>query len=409
MSEATMWQKPPNTMLMLLAVAVLLVTAQSVATQGARQTSPKPSEQSPIAPLQREAQQAIKQGDWESAIRAYEKLVKAAPGMAESYLNLGTAYYSAGRPHDAVAVLRQALKLKPTLTHARYFLGAALGDGGQCQEALGYLKKDAPRITDPELRRAAHLAGVRCSMKLNQPDDAVDFIRRLNRDFPNDAEVLYLTVHVYSDLSIRASQDLLVRAPSSYHVRLLNAEALETQGRWDDAAAEYRQVLAVNPQLPGIHYRLGRLLLSAPEPPATVMDEARREFEEELKVDPNNAGAEYVLGELARRNHQWPEAIEHFSRAATLDPGFADAVIGLGRSLISARRFPEAVAPLEVAVKLQPEHPAAHYHLAIAYARVGRKEEAEKASAAFRELSEKARQARQEMQLGILGPQKAEP
>ena len=287
----------------------------------------------------------------------------------------------------------------------------ALAESGRCREAIPLLKRDLSLISDPEQKRVAGLAGVRCAMGINQPDDAVDFIRTLLRNFPQDAEVLYQAVHVYSDLSLRASQDLLFKAPSSYQVRLLNAEALETQERWNEAAAEYRAIMAQNPSLPGIHYRLGRLLLSLPDSlvTPTTRDEARREFEEELKINPRNAGAEYVLGEMARQARDWPQAIDRFSKAAKLNPAFTDAFIGLGRSLIADRKFNEAIAPLEQAVKLQPDSPAAHYHLAIAYSRTGRKEEAERESAVFRQVSDKASKMKQDVQTGILGPQKAEP
>jgi tetratricopeptide (TPR) repeat protein len=244
-------------------------------------------------------------------------------------------------------------------------------------------------------------------MSAGQPEEAIDFIRRLTRDFPHDPEVLYLSAHVYSDLSIRASQELLFKAPSSYQVRLLNAEALETQGRWDDAASEYRQVLAKNPNLPGIHYRLGRLILSAPKTP-TTMEDAKREFEEELKIDPRNAGAEYILAELARKARQWSEAIEHFSRASQFDPGFSDAYIGLGKALVSAGQPAEAVAPLETAIKLQPANPVPYFQLATAFRRAGRKEEAERAFATHRQVSEKARQSSEGIQKAVLGPPQTE-
>jgi len=289
--------------------------------------------------------------------------------------------------------------------------GTALAEAGRCREAVPQLKRELPQTTNPDRKRAAGLAGVHCAIWLNQPEDAVDFIRVLTRDFPQDPEVLYQAVHVYSDLSLKASQDLLVKAPSSYQVRLLNAEALETQERWNEAVTEYRAILAQQPGLPGIHYRLGRVLLSLPEQAVapTSRDEARREFEEELKINPRNAGAEYVLGELARQARDWPQATEHFSKAAKLDPLFADAFIGWGRSLIATRQFADAVTPLEQAAKLQPDNPAAHYHLAIAYSRTGRKEDGERESAFFRLASEKARQMKQDVQTGILGPQKAEP
>jgi tetratricopeptide (TPR) repeat protein len=289
--------------------------------------------------------------------------------------------------------------------------GEALAEAGQCREAIPRLKKELPLITSRDRKRAAGLAGVRCAMATNQPEEAADFIRILTRDFPEDAEVLYQAAHVYSDLSLKASQDLLFKASGSYQVRLLNAEALETQERWKEAISEYRAIMADHPDLPGIHYRLGRLMLSLPENSvtATTRDEARREFEEELKINPRNAGAEYVLGELSRQAREWQQAVDHFSKAARLNPAFADAFIGWGRSLIADRKFTEAVPPLEQAVKLQPDNPAAYYHMAIAYGRTGRKEDAERASLAFRQASEKMRQMKQDVQTGILGPQKAEP
>jgi tetratricopeptide (TPR) repeat protein len=396
--------------MLLVAVLGIFIDVEGIFAQGADASTPRTvSPRSGLASLSRQAQNAIDRGEWPAAISVYEKLVKSTPTSAELQLNLGIAYFSSGQPTSAVAPLRRALRLKPALTQARQFLGAALADSGECKEALSYITKDVSRVASRELKRTINLAGVRCSMRLNQPDGALDFIQALNQEFPDDPEVLYLTVHFYSDLSIRAAQGLLLRAPSSYQVRLLNAEALETQGRWDEAAAEYRQVLALNPNLQGIHYRLGRLLLSAPNASHTAVSEARSEFQEELRVDANNAGASYILGELSRRDRQWLEAVEHFARAAKLDLQFADAFIGLGRSLIASRRFADAVAPLEAAVKLQPHNPVAHYHLGIAYSRVGRKEEAERESAAFRETSEKSRQTKQDVHAGILGPQKAEP
>jgi tetratricopeptide (TPR) repeat protein len=369
-----------------------------------------PENEKPVAEvLVREAQKALSREDWEAAIREYEKLVKVAPGRADFLLNLAVAYYSAGQPSQAVPALRQALKIKPGLSAARDYLGASLAENGQCREALPHLRKSAKRVVDPHLKRSVGLSGVRCAMALGELDEAIDFIRQLNRAFPGDPEVLYLSAHVYSDLSIRASQELLFKAPASYQVRLLNAEALETQGKWDDAAAEYRQVLAQNPRLPGIHYRLGRLLLSAPKT-ATTLEDARREFEEELRVDPRNAGAQYVLGEIARKARQWPQAIERFSSAARLDPTFADAFIGWGKSLVSAGRPGEAAKPLESAVKLQPDNPVAHFQLATAYRRAGRTEDAERQFALHREASEKARQRTESIQRAVLGPpQTAEP
>ncbi|MGA8102688.1 MAG: tetratricopeptide repeat protein [Candidatus Acidiferrales bacterium] len=267
--------------------------------------------------------------------------------------------------------------------------GLGLAEGGHCREALPILKKSAPLSSDKQLKLKAGLATVRCGLSLNQIDIAVNALLWLNREFPSDPDVLYVTTHAYSDLSTRAALQLADTAPLSTQAHELNAEALESQARWDEAAAEYNQILKQQPDIPGIHYRLGRIILSKPATPTTA-DDARTEFQAELKIDPNNAGAEYVLGELSRQTQQWDEAIKHFSQASKLDANFANAFLALGLSLNSAGRYAEAIAPLETEVKLQPANPTGHYQLTIAYRKAGRKEDAEREMALFQKTSEKA-------------------
>ena len=133
-----------------------------------------------------------------------------------------------------------------------------LAESGHCTEALPLLKKSIRQITDKELKKRAGLDGLHCAMTHNMPYESLTFLDALNRDFPRDPEVLYAATHAFSDLSLMTSQQLAREAPFSYQVHLLNAEALETQGKWDEAAAEYRKILEINPMLPGVHARLGR-------------------------------------------------------------------------------------------------------------------------------------------------------
>ncbi len=375
--------------------AILLQTrASAPASQEASANNPNQ--------LAAEAQSALAAGDDARAIPALEKLIKLEPGVAELHANLGTAYYFSGRYSDAAREYRQALKLKATLANAHYFLGASLAENGECEGALRYLEKDFPRIADLALKRMIGADEVRCEMALGRTDRAAELIPALAKQFPNDPEVLYLSGHVYSELATQASERLLETAPASYQAHQFNAEVLEMQGKLDDAAAEYRKVLSLNPHLEGIHYKLGRLLLTG-SPDNAELDDARREFEEELKIDSGNAPAEYELGDMALQARQWDEAIDHFRRAADAKPNFTEALIGLGKSLVSAGRPQDAVAPLEQAVRLDPDNPNAHYQLSFAYRRVGRDQDAEKELAAYREDHDKFVKSRQAIRVGILG------
>lgn len=263
-----------------------------------------------------------------------------------------------------------------------------LAESGNCAQALPLLKKAIHQTSDKDARKRIGLVGVHCAMTHNAPYDSLDFLAVLSRDFPRDPEVLYAAIHAYSDLSLRASQDLAHEAPFSFQVHLLNAEALELQGKWDDAAQEYRKILEISPMQPGIHARLGRALLSKPHPSPNEVEQAQKNFQEELEIDPRNAVAEFVLGQLAADAHDTATAIQHFSRATKLDNGFMEAYLGLGTAFNSAKQFTEAIPPLEAYEKMAPDSPTGHYQLAVAYAGAGRREDSNREAALQRQSSE---------------------
>ena len=246
---------------------------------------------------------------------------------------------------------------------------------GRCAEAMPLLKQAATGTADADAKRLTGKFGVRCAMLLNQQAEATSFLSRLQEDFPNDPDILFLAVHMYSDLAYRNSQQLMQVAPDSKEVLRLNAENFEKAGDAQKAIGEYRILLQREPGTPGIHHRIGGLILENPGS-AAKLEDARKEFEEELKIDPRNAGAEYYLGEVARQQNKGADAIEHYASAAKLAPDFGEAQFGLGRSLLDSGKNAESVAPLEKAASLAPDNPTIHFTLATAYQRMGRKDDA---------------------------------
>lgn len=271
----------------------------------------------------------------------------------------------------------QARSASPAIDASAAEHAASDAEAGRCQEALPILARAMAHLTDKTLQKRVGVDGVRCATLLQRWDQLAEFARLLNQKFPGDPDVLYVSVHAYSDLSTHAAQQLAQGAPHSLPALELDAEANELQGKWDQAEKDYREILKQNPRYPGIHFRLARLLLSRPNPGADFQQEAKKELQAELQIDPANAGAEYVSGELARQAQDFAEAVRHFTRATQLDANFADAWLGLGMSLVADKQYAPAIAPLKAAVRLEPENPAGHYALATAYARTGNKEAAE--------------------------------
>src|SRR5215469_4767954 len=194
-----------------------------------------------------------------------------------------------------------------------------LAEEGRCNEALPLLVRAVPRLTDKQLLHRAAMGQARCAMAREDSQAAVSALMLLKREFPNDPEVLYICVHYFSQLATRTSQELAAKAPTSFQARRLEAEAFESQGKWDEAAGTFRGILKQNPNEPGVHYRLGQVLISKAGD-AGPTDDARSEFQKELEVDPRNSAVEFTLGELDRHASRWDDAVRHFTRASQIDP-----------------------------------------------------------------------------------------
>ncbi len=272
-------------------------------------------------------------------------------------------------------------------THIPPQQAIALANQGHCRESISALERAMAAQVPAETRKLAGVIGIRCSLAIDDRPATLDFIRSLSRDFGRDPDVLYVIVHAYSDLSTRTALDLARTAPQSAAAHKLNAEALEEQGKWEPAELEYEEILKKDPNARGIHFLLGRLLLSRPDAGPDAPARAKEEFLKELQIDPGNADAEYILGVLAQRAQNFDEAIARFSQAAKLDQNFAEAYLGWGVSLLGDKKYEEAIAPLKQAERLTPRNPDIHNALATALVRTGNKAEAEKEFAILRSLN----------------------
>ncbi|HKV77087.1 MAG TPA: tetratricopeptide repeat protein [Candidatus Sulfotelmatobacter sp.] len=230
------------------------------------------------------------------------------------------------------------------------------------------------------------VVGVRCSLALDDRDSALNFIHFLHKQFPQDPDVLFVVVHAYSDLSTRTAQDLGRTAPQSFAAHKLNAEALEMQGKWEPAQAEYDWMIQKQPSTPGIHFLLGRLLLSRPDAGPDATERAKQELLKEIQIDPNNAGAIYILGELDRRDQKWDEAISRYTQAVKVDPNLAEAYLGWGYCLVNLKKYENAIPPLRTAERLMPMNPEVHHSLGTALQRSGHNDEAQKEFAIHEQL-----------------------
>jgi tetratricopeptide (TPR) repeat protein len=277
---------------------------------------------------------------------------------------------------------RASLERAPKDPRARVFLALTKSATGECDAALPELAKGFAAGED---RRLAGLALAQCHVTAKRFAEAGAVVAQLEKQFPADADVLYVS----ADYHMKAWNDAIYRmyqkAPASYRVDQLSAEVFETQGKYTEAIAEYHKAIAKNPKAIDLHYRLGRALLQQSHDPA-VLEEARKEFEAELALNPSDAVAEYQVAQIYVAQQEKGKAAAHYERAAELRPDFAEALIAVAKLRLDAKRYTDAIALLERAVKLQPRNETAHYNLMMAYRNGGRASEAEREKAELEKL-----------------------
>jgi DNA-binding transcriptional MerR regulator len=104
-------------------------------------------------------------------------------------------------------------------------------------------------------------------------------------------------------------------------------------------------------------------------------DEAAALYEEILAAG-EHAAAAINLGTIVYNQRQFERAEELYRRATRANPEYALAFFDLGNALDELQRLPEAAEAYRAAIRLSPAYADAHYNLALAYERGNEKRRA---------------------------------
>jgi tetratricopeptide (TPR) repeat protein len=335
-----------------------------------------------------EGQKALSEARYPDAERAFEKLRSLEPDVPEIYANLGLIYFQEKKFEQAVPSLRHALKLKPALPKLDTLLAMSLSELGEYQEALPGLEKGFHRSPDPAIKRMCGLQLERAYTWLHENGKAVEVALDLDRLYPDDPEVLYHNAKIFGNSAFLSVQKLAKVAPNSVWRHQAAGEAYESQGSYVQAIDQYQRVIAIDPNRPGVHYRLGRTWLARARDAGSTDDrrQAMKEFEKELELDSSNANAAYELGDMYRSSGQLNEAKDAFELALKSHPDFEEAHLGLASVLMSLRQPGLALPHVQKAIALNHDDAVSWYRLARAEKALGNTAEAEKADAEFQRL-----------------------
>ena len=136
--------------------------------------------------------------------------------------------------------------------------------------------------------------------------------------------------------------------------------------------AAAQKALSLDPRLAEAHVSMGRLRFGHD----WDWTGAEQDFHRALDIDPNNLDAHFFSAMLFMALGRFSESIAHVERAEQLDPLSSTIHSGFGRVLYRARQYDQAIPHLKQAIELEPRSSDGYGRLADVYEALGRYDEA---------------------------------
>ena len=323
------------------------------------------------APHQALIDQYLRSGDQTAALTAARAAVMALPSETVLLERLGALQLAAGDTNQAILTFSSLMRATPGSAAARLRLANAFLEAGKTREADDQVRM-ATQLEPAS--RAVQQAGVAMAMRQDQPANALQGAKALQRQFPTDA----LGFRLEGD--IEASQRNWEKAISAFGKALVLDDpgdtsvrlhwALATGGKPAEAKQFEETWLKDHPRDADFLIHLGDMAMLRDDWPA-----AEAYYRQVLELRPNQALAlnnlAYLLVKLKK-----PGALPLAQRAVALAPRRPDMLDTLALAYADAMQFDRAIETQRKAINLAPESPSLRLGLARLYLQAGDKEQA---------------------------------
>jgi tetratricopeptide (TPR) repeat protein len=339
----------------------------------------------------------------DAAIAAYQETVRLNPLATDAKVALARLQLASGRADSSTALAEEAVKAQPQNGDARLVLVQGLisrGDFQRAQSELDLLKakfpnsaavhvqlgmllgrKQQPGEARREFERALQLqpesleasAGlVALDLSMRRADDARARVDSLVKNPGAKVPAVMLAARTYAALGdLKTSEQLLRRAlagdPSYLSAYAALGQIYAKQGRLDAALAEFDALVQRDPKAVAALTLSGMILEAQGKIP-----EAKGRFERVLQVDAEAPVAANNLAWLyAENGGNLDVALQLAQTAKRKLPDTAEVNDTLGYIYYKKNLPALAIPPLRASAEKDPSNATYHYHLGLAYARVG--------------------------------------
>jgi tetratricopeptide (TPR) repeat protein len=344
---------------------------------------------------------------WDEAIAEFQKVLAISPRLEQIHLALGDIYATQGLTTQAKAEYEKELEINPydPLAQARLEKVTPQDStgGGSAKPVPGRGSSGTKSATLSQIQTLVQSAQcskalalmnsvpgngssfsfpwqweVKCFLQLSEFESLLNVLSHVP---PADTELLYWKGFSMQQLTLQSYEALARLASDSARTHEL-AGRLAAEG--DDeptALREFKLAELRDPDLPGIHYAIGHLLMRNRQ-----HQEAVDEFLAELKTDPYNPLVQCELGSTYLELRDPDKGIALLEAGLERRPDLLDARRDLGRAFGQKDNWEKALAQFQLVAASSPTDYSIHMLIGGAYRKLGRMAEAEAEFRKGREL-----------------------
>jgi len=308
----------------------------------------------------------------------------APPEQFASVRAQASALLREGKISESIPILERAFRINPQDYSNGYDLALAYLKTGRVDDA----RQQARRLGEkPEVDSL--LAEIETAA--NRPNEAVVHLRRAAERDPSEMHLLalgnFLVLRGASSDAVKIYRWAIQRHPRSSPLRVGLGVALHAESQYDEAVLALCDAVDLDPRDPRPLEFLGKMHDVSPQLAAQVSARLKG-FVERYPQNPL-AHLYYGLSLWKLEASQLGGGAEkHLTTAVRLDPKSAEAQLQLGSFYDAQKKDALAAKALEAAVQLDPSSEKALYRLGQVYRRLGRSQDADRVTAAFRRLKE---------------------
>jgi len=352
------------------------------ATKAASQQPTAASRQS-FDQLLQAAEKARDESRDDEAIRLFRRAVSEQPESEQALWYLATMLYEKQRYSDARDVLRQFVTLRPDAGPAWALLGFSEFQLRAYPHALDHLQRAmANGMGDrKELIQSVFYNVVVLLTRFERYDDSIDMLQRMLANGAADPALAEPAGLAGLRLPLLPSE---VPPDRRELVHLAGRAMLDEQTQhYEDAESGFKQLVALYPNEPGVHYIYGAHLAQLHP------NESVAEFERELEISPSHVLAHVRLAEQLISQRDFDRGLRLAQQAIKLDPKRASAHMLAGEAFVAKGNAGDGIKELETARTIDSTVVRAHWDLLRAYLAAGRKQDADREKQAIEDLSKR--------------------